>query len=218
MSFTFGLDWDGTVTRAPNEFLAFAKSLMAAGHKVYVVTMRYASEIKEIAAWEGHVSGFVFSDRKAKKTKCEELGIHVDIWIEDNPMAIYKDGKDIWGFVTPEGFIHENPVSDAGTIVAAVAVPAEHFDTLWIAYPKMPEKNTGVAITGKTLDKVFNRDWIIVDVPVNARFIEDYKEYCGIDPVAFVRNGGDLKLVHFKTVSALDVFLKIEQHENKEFA
>lgn len=218
MSVTFGFDWDGTVTRAPQEFLAFAKSLMAAGHEVYIVTMRYASEMGDIREWEEHVTGFVFSERKAKKPACDAMGIHIDVWIEDNPMAIYKDGKDIWGFVTPEGFIHENPVSDGGTITTAIAVPAEHFDSLWIAYPKLPEKDTGTAITASKGGYACARNWIIVDVPVNARFINDYTEYCDIDPVAFVRNGGDLKLVSFKSVSALDVFLKIEAHENKDLA
>lgn len=38
------LDYDGTFTAAPNVFIELVKNMQTAGHKVYIVTMRYPSE------------------------------------------------------------------------------------------------------------------------------------------------------------------------------
>lgn len=39
-----GLDLDGTITRCPQFFAVISKALVAAGHKVYIVTWREDKE------------------------------------------------------------------------------------------------------------------------------------------------------------------------------
>lgn len=109
----FSFDWDGTVTKAPGEFLAFAKALRAAGHKVYIVTMRYPSELGDLEYWRRHVDGIVATSRMAKKPAAKALGIHIDIWIDDNPAAVDKSAIEIWGNSSPEGSVDPHPVSES---------------------------------------------------------------------------------------------------------
>lgn len=101
---SFGLDLDGTITEDPLVFAAIVKLLRWAGHKVYIVTMRYPSEfVKEQDFWGPLVDGIVCTKRLAKQKTCEDLGIKIDIWIDDNPKAINADAYDIWGRVSEEG-------------------------------------------------------------------------------------------------------------------
>lgn len=108
-----GLDWDGTVTSDPELFFNFAMMAKLAGHKVYIVTMRYPSECKDIGPeWKNVVEG-VFptgnsktQTREAKANHMLSKGIRVHVWIDDNPEAIYHSGRQIWGdFCSPEGTV-----------------------------------------------------------------------------------------------------------------
>lgn len=108
-------DWDGTVTRAEEEFRIFAALLRKMGHKVYIVTMRYPSELAEINAWKDIVDGIIPTSRMAKRTATAEAGVIIDVWIDDNPEAVIKNASDIWDTVTPEGVVDPHPKT--GTFV-----------------------------------------------------------------------------------------------------
>lgn len=103
-----GLDWDGTVTRAPDIFLAFAKMMQARGHKVYIVTMRYRSECADILShseWMNTIEKLVTTDRQAKALVMSKMGVKIDIWIDDNPQAVFMRAREIWGSESPEGHL-----------------------------------------------------------------------------------------------------------------
>lgn len=101
-----GLDYDGTYTSSPKEFLQFAKSMREAGHKVYVVTMRYPSEAKDIdPELLANVDGVFATSREAKQPFMTAQGIDIHIWIDDNPTAVHMSAKQIWGTASPEGMV-----------------------------------------------------------------------------------------------------------------
>lgn len=111
----FGLDYDGTVTNAPYEFLRFVKDLRASGNKVYIVTMRYPSETDTILkAFKNNVDGIIATSREAKAPFLEKLGIKIHIWIDDNPRAINESAVQIWGHASPEGSVID-PIYGADT-------------------------------------------------------------------------------------------------------
>ena len=101
---TFALDYDGTVTSAPQAFLNFVKELRAIGNKVYIVTMRYPSECDTILQeFKDNVDGIIATSRGPKLEAIEKLGLVMNIWIDDNPRAIFESAKQIWGQPSPEG-------------------------------------------------------------------------------------------------------------------
>ena len=113
---TMGLDYDGTFTRNPKLWLHMVRQWKRARCKVYVVTMRYPSERtnhvepmnEELLSL---VDGVCFTGnpvtkrREAKEPYMVARGIHVDIWVDDNPMAIHKSAFEVWGHEYPEGHV-----------------------------------------------------------------------------------------------------------------
>ena len=111
-----GLDYDGCYTADPALWLKFIGMTIANGHIVHVVTMRYESEVKGdcdsadrmdprlIAAINGQV---IPTARQAKRPACAALGIHIDVWIDDNPQAVDQSAFEIWGNHLPEGAPHD---------------------------------------------------------------------------------------------------------------
>ena len=110
-----GLDFDGTVTEDPDLWMQFVKMMRAGGHSVYIVTMRYPSEINsdpEIMKFTGVVNDIIGTSRQAKQPHCEKLGITINIWIDDNPRAMNESAEQIWGHSTAEGEVHIPTYSD----------------------------------------------------------------------------------------------------------
>lgn len=81
-----GLDYDGTITAAPELWLAFYYTAIAQGHEVVVVTMRHPEE-----AVEDFPAKVIYTGRKAKKLWCDKQGIDIDIWIDDRPAWLFQD-------------------------------------------------------------------------------------------------------------------------------
>lgn len=103
-----GLDYDGTFTSDPTLWIEFVKHCQARSHSVWIVTMRYPSECDgSLGSVDGRLRNLsvpvVCTSRGAKRPFCEKLGIHIDIWIDDNPEAVVVDGSAIWGAVSAEG-------------------------------------------------------------------------------------------------------------------
>ena len=99
------LDWDGTVTLDPNVWLGIVRLFKAAGHKVYIVTMRYPSEMEGVLSdeWRSLIDGLYCSSRQAKRPFVHAQGLTPNVWIDDNPEAIFKSAVEIWGWCTAEG-------------------------------------------------------------------------------------------------------------------
>ena len=79
------LDFDGTYTADPYLWDRFIE-MCRDRHDIWCVTMRYPHEEAEISI------PVIYTSRKAKKIYCEEKGIHFDIWIDDCPEWLFKDG------------------------------------------------------------------------------------------------------------------------------
>ena len=83
------LDYDNTYTCDPKAWNDVIDVLQAAGHSIYVVTMRSKAEGKPVTeALASRVEGIFFTDRKAKKTFMFDRGIRIDVWIDDMPFFV----------------------------------------------------------------------------------------------------------------------------------
>ena len=85
------LDYDGTFTEFPDLMFLIIDYCKKHNIEIILTTMRMESEMdngleqikKEIPVY--------FTSRKAKKDYLKSLGIYPTIWIDDNPLWIYKD-------------------------------------------------------------------------------------------------------------------------------
>lgn len=130
----FAFDYDGCANADVPVFMDMIISLQEAGHKVYIVTMRYPSECHQVIEdFGGLADGIVPTSRKAKKPACDALGLDIVIWMDDNPRAINEHGMQIWGMETPEGTIHA--VDHAtGLPCETQVVPLTDFSALMIPH------------------------------------------------------------------------------------
>lgn len=92
MPLTIALDYDGTVTADPELWKTFLKQAKSRRHRVAIVTMRYPEEpiLDTIAAMAWRV---IYTSRRAKENFLSSRGIHIDIWIDDNPGYIFSDAE-----------------------------------------------------------------------------------------------------------------------------
>lgn len=102
------LDYDGTITADPQLWAQFVQAAQAAGHKVWVVTMRYPSEfVTMLPFWQSLVNEkrieVIYTRRKPKRPVCEQRGIFIDVWIDDTPRAVNESADAIWDSTSPEG-------------------------------------------------------------------------------------------------------------------
>ena len=98
------LDYDGTANQDEVAFKELAKLLRRFGHNVYIVTMRFPSEITAWKdEWSNHVNAIFATARMAKREFMQARGINIDIWIDDIPETISAHAGQIWDNVTPEG-------------------------------------------------------------------------------------------------------------------
>lgn len=106
----FGLDYDGTYTNAPQVWNTFIEAAQAEGHCIFVVTMRFRSEVTQEMYETFGAYGIPIictgkgNDRMAKRPYCEEMGIKIHVWIDDNPEAVTMNASQIWTDPRPEGF------------------------------------------------------------------------------------------------------------------
>lgn len=89
-----GLDYDNTYTRDPKCWNDVIDTFQAAGHNVYVVTMRTSAEGKPVTeALAGRVEGIFFTARKAKAKFMFDRGIDISVWVDDIPFFVDNDAK-----------------------------------------------------------------------------------------------------------------------------
>lgn len=82
-------DYDNTFTRDTGMWMNVILTFQEYGNTVYCVTSRspdmeldYARRFAELGI------RIVYCSFRAKKTVCEEQGISIDIWIDDDPLYI----------------------------------------------------------------------------------------------------------------------------------
>lgn len=87
------LDFDGTYTEDPALWDLFIAQALANDHIIRVVTMRYEHEANRPMKDLAKIIPVIFTGRKSKKSFLEDLGITIDVWIDDNPHWILIDAE-----------------------------------------------------------------------------------------------------------------------------
>lgn len=96
------LDFDNTFTLDPNLWYCFIDDVLDRGGSVTIVTVRHPY-------WDAHPLldelqkvGIVviFTDGRAKKDFCAELGLEFDVWIDDRPQTILENST--WKHSSPD--------------------------------------------------------------------------------------------------------------------
>jgi hypothetical protein len=86
------IDYDGTYNKDPQVFSKIIDLLKSAGHDVICVTMRYKLDIDlAMKTSIGKKCQIITTGRKAKKLFVEKIGIHPDIWIDNDPCFLFKN-------------------------------------------------------------------------------------------------------------------------------
>lgn len=94
-SLTIALDYDMTFTADPVLWSEFARNARKAGHKVLIVTARLNTpeNTDDINAQLDHYQcqmPIIMTSLASKINYCEAAGIHVDIWIDDDPVSLVR--------------------------------------------------------------------------------------------------------------------------------
>ena len=87
------LDYDGTFTEDPEMFVDFLVNAQKRNHTVYMVTLRSKEhDFEDIHNYLTNEYGvqIVWCDGRSKREVTEELGIKINIWIDDQPECISK--------------------------------------------------------------------------------------------------------------------------------
>jgi hypothetical protein len=104
-----GFDYDNTYTRDPAFWDSFLNAARVRGHKVYLVTMRTPAEgVQVFHDLTGKVDGICFTSRRGKQKYMYEMGISIDVWIDDMPLFVLQDAADRSDVeVTEKTFFHQ---------------------------------------------------------------------------------------------------------------
>lgn len=81
------MDYDNTYTRDPLMWRNIIKIMEDNGHNIRIVTSRSPDMILD-DDWVLNKLPITYCSFRAKKTVCEEQGISIDIWIDDDPLYI----------------------------------------------------------------------------------------------------------------------------------
>lgn len=86
----FGLDYDHTFDQDPEFFMAFIDLAEKHGHEVRIVSARplMAYGYKDVVDAIGGRIQCHFTDLAQKAPFMDNIGLHVDVWIDDNPEFI----------------------------------------------------------------------------------------------------------------------------------
>lgn len=178
---TISLDFDGTITSDPETYKQLAKTLKAAGHTVYIVTMRYPSEVISKQSnglsiqeeWSNLVDGIYTTSRMAKRDYMLSHGIKIDVWIDDRPEAVYMDASEAFaGPATPEGLtVIETPSGPKMALHEKLLEPNKESVDLLVAYAKdqgISLLDLGMMLYDPMLLRVFS-----CDIRVFSRTVKD---------------------------------------------
>jgi hypothetical protein len=96
------LDYDETYTADKDLWDEFISQSVHRGHEVVLATYRHP--VHDYNTDFDHLKNMAikcyFTDGKAKKQFLEDLGVTVNVWIDDRPKTVYEDSA--WGVDSPE--------------------------------------------------------------------------------------------------------------------
>ena len=84
------LDYDRTFTADKELWRAFIHAARGRGHDVIMITWRDHSSNPEFAEVFTLVNTIWSTGRSPKEQYAENMGVKVDIWIDDNPASIIR--------------------------------------------------------------------------------------------------------------------------------
>lgn len=97
---TFALDYDLTFTADPICMTNAIRCFQSFGHEVIIVTLRGPEDVGEGDYFDSLKEKYnvdtIFCDGRAKQEVVHEMGIGIDIWIDDNPRGI-TEGSPMTG-------------------------------------------------------------------------------------------------------------------------
>lgn len=86
------LDYDDTFTKDPEAWVEAMRTMKLRGHTIIGVTMRYPSEASGMdKRYDDICEHIYFTGRVAKQSVMAVQGVHVDVWIDDNPKWILSN-------------------------------------------------------------------------------------------------------------------------------
>lgn len=82
------IDIDGTWSKDPSAWLAFATMFESLGHQVIITTNRrcWSEDMERLRI--NPLMPVIYADRQLKRRAAEEAGFLVDVWIDDMPGTI----------------------------------------------------------------------------------------------------------------------------------
>lgn len=86
------IDFDGTFDRDTGAWEAVIATLAERGHQMFIVTSRHDDDKELVRQW-AECSGIsrgrvICTNGTAKKWFCEQRGLRIDVWIDDDPGSI----------------------------------------------------------------------------------------------------------------------------------
>lgn len=95
MNLTFGIDFDDTIDRCPELWSSFIKDARNRGCKFYLVTARRDTLeneelINALLDQFDMQMPIIFSSLGSKLAAVAMRGVHIDVWIDDNPHSIVQ--------------------------------------------------------------------------------------------------------------------------------
>jgi hypothetical protein len=90
---TFGIDFDDTFTADPELWSLFIELAESRGHRCVIVTQRapaYEGELRDLV---GADVAIAFCAGATKDQACRQLGLSVDVWVDDYPAAVHHEPR-----------------------------------------------------------------------------------------------------------------------------
>lgn len=90
----FAVDYDKTFSADPEFFKDFVALAKTYGHSCYLVTQRGGDSMwvglddDDVRREVGELMPIIWCGTKGKREKMIEMGIQIDVWIDDNPHYI----------------------------------------------------------------------------------------------------------------------------------
>lgn len=121
------LDFDATASTNIPFWKNFVMMAHSQNYDVYIVTARHPNRIEEIEEhFKGIVRGIIATSHKAKQPFCQDMGLRMDIFIDDSPWNVYVNIDGTTPKFESLSFMHP----DFGSDIANLIFPRNHPLTL----------------------------------------------------------------------------------------
>jgi hypothetical protein len=117
------LDFDATASTNIPFWKNFVVMAHSQNYDVYIVTARHPSNIEEIKLhFDGIVRDIIATSHKAKHAFCKDIGLRMDIFIDDSPWNVYVNIDGTAPNIQGKSFLEP----DFGADIADMIFPRNH--------------------------------------------------------------------------------------------